>query len=66
MRAARGQARYNGMSVDELSASNMLDILDDMSFAEPNIVASKWYAQATSAQLALFAKEWARFLERGY
>ena len=66
LRAARGESRHHGLRVDEMTADNALDVLDDLTMMHPTLIASKWYAGATQNQLRLFRLEWNQRQSRGY
>lgn len=56
--ATRSEARRQHFDVDTLSANDALAILDDLLRKEPDLIASKWYAQASDNQIKSFKREW--------
>ncbi len=57
--AVRVQLRRLGVSVDPLVPfQDVLAVLDDLHRAEPELVASQWYANATDHQIKLLRREW--------
>lgn len=56
IRTARSEARRQGYH--SISAKSALFILDDISREEPDLIASKWYINASDNQIKLFNREW--------
>ena len=55
--ATRSEARHNGFAPEILTGNEMLDILDNLSRKEPELIASEWYRNASQNQLRLFTRE---------
>jgi hypothetical protein len=56
--AVRTQLRRLGVSVDAFTPfRDVLAVLDDLHRAEPELIASQWYASATENQIALLRRE---------
>jgi len=62
IRAARSQARKQGIEPLELGAEDALAIIDDIARSEPDLVASHWYSEATDNQINLFKIEWRKWV----
>ena len=59
--AARSQLRHMGISIDRsISLDNVLCVLDDLYKAEPDLIASQWYANASEYQFTLLRRDWNR------
>jgi hypothetical protein len=59
LRAVRAQLRRMGVSVDAfIPFRDVLAVLDDLHRAEPELVASRWYASASDYQIKLLRREW--------
>jgi len=57
--AARVQLRRMGVSIDPfIPFKSVLEVLDDLNRAEPDLIASQWYATATDHQIQLLRREW--------
>ena len=52
--AARSQLRRLGVSIDYLVP------FDDLYRAEPDLIASQWYANASEYQITLLRRDWKR------
>ncbi len=62
--AVRSQLRRLGVSIDRsISIDDVLCVLDDLYRAEPDLVASKWYANASEYQITLLRRDWNRQFE---
>jgi len=56
--AVRSQLRHMGCSIDPfVPFRDVLAVLDDLQRAEPELVASQWYAQASDHQIQLLRRE---------
>ncbi len=59
--AARNQLRRMGVAINRLVPfDDVLRVLDDLHRAEPDLIASQWYAQASEYQIALLRRDWNR------
>jgi len=59
--AARSQLRHIGVSIDRsISFDDVLFVLDDLHRAEPDLIASQWYANASDNQITLLRRDWNR------
>ena len=59
--AARSQLRHMGISLDRsVTFDDALCVLDDLYKAEPDLIASQWYANASEYQLTLLRRDWER------
>lgn len=56
--AARAYLRDMGIDPDDATAEDALRALDDLARTEPELVASRWYNDATERQYKLFVREW--------
>lgn len=62
--AARSQLRRLGVSIDRsISLDDVLYVLDDLYKAEPDLIASQWYAHASEYQITLLRRDWKRQFE---
>jgi len=61
IRAVRSQARRLGIDPATLDDRQALAVLDDIARAEPALVASEWYLNATESQIKQFVREWNRW-----
>lgn len=62
--AAKSQLRHIGVALDKTVPFNdVLCVLDDLYRAEPDLVASKWYANASEYQITLLRRDWNRQFE---
>jgi hypothetical protein len=59
--ALRSQLRRSGLAPERVSAEDALIVLDDLAYAELDLIASRWYVSASQEQLALFCDEWERW-----
>ncbi len=57
--AARSEMNRLGMDPVYKKADAALRVLDDLDRMEPDLIASIWYAGASSNQIRLFKREWA-------
>jgi hypothetical protein len=59
--AVRSQLRRMGLSLEDgtVPFEQVLAVLDDLSRAEPDLVASQWYRQASDHQISTLRREWA-------
>lgn len=65
--AARVQLRRVGISSDPfVPFRDVLKVLDGLNRAEPELVASQWYAQASDHQLQLLRREWKQAVQPRY
>jgi len=65
--AARVQLRRLGVSIDPfVPFKDVLAVLDDLHRAEPNLIASQWYAQASDHQIQLLRREWKQAVQPVY
>jgi hypothetical protein len=65
--AVRVQLRRMGVSVDaNTSFRDVLAVLDDLYRAEPELIASQWYASATDHQITLLRREWKQAVKPFY
>jgi len=65
--AARVQLRRLGISIDPfVSFQDVLAVLDDLNRAEPELVASQWYVQASDHQIQLLRREWEQAVQLIY
>lgn len=65
--AARVQLRRIGVSIDPfVPFQNVLRVLDDLNRAEPDLVVSQWYAQASEHQIQLLRREWKQAVQPVY
>ncbi len=65
--AARVQLRRMGVSIDLfVPFQDVLAVLDDLNRAEPDLIASQWYAQATDHQIQLLRREWKQAVQPRY
>jgi len=59
--AARSQLRHMGISIDRsVTFHDALCVLDDLNKAEPDLIASQWYANASECQITLLRRDWKR------
>ena len=59
--AARSQLRRLGVSIDRsIPFDDVLCVLDDLYKAEPDLIASQWYANASDYQITLLRRDWNR------
>lgn len=59
--AAKSQLRCMGVTIDRsVPFDDVLRVLDDMHRAEPDLIASQWYATASDNQIKLLRREWRR------
>ena len=59
--AARSQLRHLGISLNSsVTFDDALCVLDDLHRAEPSLIASRWYANASEYQLTLLRRDWNR------
>jgi len=57
--AAKVQLRRLGVNIDLfVPFIDVLRVLDDLNRAEPDLIASQWYAQASDHQIQLLRREW--------
>ncbi len=57
--AVRVQLRRMGYSINPFVPFKcVLEVLDDLHRAEPDLIASQWYATATDHQIQLLRREW--------
>ena len=65
--AAGVQLRRLGISIDPfVPFQDVLAVLDDLNRAEPDLVASQWYAQASDHQIQLLRREWKQAVQPVY
>ena len=65
--AARVQLKRLGVRIDPfVPFQDVLAVLDDLNRAEPELLASKWYAQATDHQIRLLRREWKKAVQPMY
>jgi len=65
--AARVQLRRMGVNLDPFVPFKcVLEVLDDLHRAEPELVASQWYAQASDHQIQLLRREWKQAVKPVY
>ena len=65
--AARVQLRRMGVNLDPFVPFKcVLEVLDDLHRAEPDLIASQWYAQASNHQIDLLRREWKQSVEPVY
>ncbi len=65
--AVRSQLRHMGCSIDPfVPFKEVLAVLDDLHRAEPDLIASQWYAQATNHQIQLLRREWKQAVKPVY
>ena len=64
--AARSQLRKMGFELKNATADSAFATLDDMTRTEPNLIASKWYLNASENQFKLFESEWKSTIEKRY
>lgn len=56
--AARVLLKHLGISIDPfVPFQDVLAVLDDLNRAEPELIASQWYAQASDHQIQLLRRE---------
>ncbi len=59
--AVRSQLRRMEVTIDRsVPFDDVLRVLDDLHRAEPDLVASQWYANASENQIRLLRREWRR------
>ena len=56
--ATRSYLRKMGFSAKEMTVSVALKAIDDISWADPTLIASRWWMRASVHQIKLFNKEW--------
>lgn len=56
--AARAELRRAGIDPATVDGRAALFCLDDLARVEPGLIASLWYADASTAQIRLFLREW--------
>ncbi len=62
--AAKSQLRHLGVSLERIVPfDDVLCVLDDLYKAEPDLIASQWYANASEYQLTLLRRDWNRQFE---
>ncbi len=65
--AVRAQLRRMGVSVDTFTPfRDVLAVLDDLHRAEPDLVASQWYANASENRITLLRREWKQAVKPFY
>ncbi len=65
--AVRSQLRRMGVSIDPfVPFKDVLAVLDGLNRAEPELIVSKWYAQATYYQIKLLRREWKEVVQLVY
>lgn len=65
--AARVQLRRLDVSIDPfVPFQDVLDVLDDLNRAEPELIASQWYAQTTENQIRLLRRDWKKAVQPVY
>ncbi len=65
--AVRAHLRRLGINVDPFVPFNdVLVVLDDLYRAEPELIASQWYASATDHQITLLRREWKQAVKAFY
>jgi len=65
--AARVQLRHIGVNLDPfVPFKDVLAVLDDLHRAEPDLIASQWYAQASDHQIQLLRREWKQTVKPVY
>lgn len=64
--AVRSEIRRQERNPLNLSSKEALVVLDDLCRAEPTLVASMWYAEASKNQIKLFEQEWKRENEAAF
>ena len=58
---AIGAARHQLRILDcDFTIANAEEVLDEMAFVNPNLVASQWWLTASDNQWKLFCREWKR------
>ncbi len=61
LEAVRSQLRHMGVSIDRsISFDDVLFVLDDLHRAEPSLIASQWYSNASEYQITLLRRDWKR------
>ncbi|GAC1427199.1 MAG: hypothetical protein NVSMB54_15660 [Ktedonobacteraceae bacterium] len=56
--AVRGILRSQEVDPLQVSAYEAHEVLDDLARTHPDLIASRWYRSASSAQIALFYHHW--------
>ncbi len=56
--AVRGFMRSHMLDPLKFPAHEAHEVLDDMARLQPDLIASRWYRSASSAQLSRFYQEW--------
>ncbi len=64
--AAKAQLRKMGVELAFVPFKDVLAVLDDLNRAEPELVASQWYAHASHHQLRLLRREWKQAVQPFY
>ena len=65
--AAKVQLRHMGVNLDLfVSFKCVLEVLDDLHRAEPDVIASQWYDQASDHQIQLLRREWKQAVQPVY
>ena len=54
----RLELRRHGDDPDGVDAQRALGVLDELGFSEPELAASRWYANAGPDQIESFVQEW--------
>ena len=59
--AVRSQLRTMGIPIERsVVFEDVLKVLDELHRAEPELIASQWYASASEHQISLLRREWHR------
>ncbi len=64
--AAKAQLRKMGVELAFVPFKDVLAVLDDLNRAEPELVASQWYTQASNHQRRLLRREWRQAVQPVY
>ena len=65
--AVRSQLCRMGISIDPfVPFLEVLKVLDDLNRAEPDLIASQWYAQASENQIRLLRRDWKQAVQPVY
>jgi hypothetical protein len=56
--AMRAACRKHGLDYRKVPIKQAYGFLDDLAYSQPDLVASKWYLNATDAQYKKLVREW--------